>query len=196
MEKKADANRFSQFSFYKEKKSTQGSSSSGKGTAQGIFSIFSRGSESTEQDIESGNPRDEPTESTTLMSSIKAAVSKRALGLQDSISQTVDTGRNLKYFLIFLLIGGFLIFLSLLFLPVVVLSPHKFACLFTLGSSCILIGLGYYHGLGNFIRQCDKIRVIYFISLLLTLYSSIVIGSYILTMLFSVIQLFAMLFFL
>ena len=194
MEKKSDSSKFSTFSFYRQKKETELNRLASGQKKSNIFSYFTRSTESEiEADIESNG---QATEHTTLMSSLKAGITKRALGVKDSISQTVDTGRNLKYFMIFLLIGSFLIFMSLMFLPVVVLSPHKFACLFTLGSLCILIGLGYYHGIATFISQCDRIRVIYLCSLLMTFYFSIIYKSYLLVLLSCVVQLFAMLFFL
>ena len=191
MEKKQDSSIFSTFSFYREKKNQLDKLTESKKEG-GIFSYF-RKSEEPEMDIESGS---KPTEHTTLMSSLKAGITKRALGVKDSISQTVDTGRNLKYFAIFLLIGCFLIFMSIIFLPMAALSPYKFASLFTLGSVCILIGLGYYHGIYKFMTQCDLIRVFYICSLILTMYSSFVLGSYIMTMISSMIQFIALLYFL
>ena len=107
MEKKADASKFSTFSFYRQKKENElDRLASGKKKSSGLFSMFSRGSDDIEQtniDIEAA--RSAPTEQTTLMSSIRASITKKATGVRDSISQTIDTGRNLKYFMIFLLIG-------------------------------------------------------------------------------------------
>ena len=197
--RKEETSKFSNFSFYKEKKQNELDRLTGqKKQSKGLFSLFSSAEtdDNTDYDIESVVAPNGTDENTTLMSSIKAAVSKRALGMKETINNTVDTGRNLKYFMIFLLTGCFLIFLSLLFLPVVVISPHKFACLFTLGSGCIFLGLAYYHGLSNFVKKCDMIRVVYAISLVFTLYSAVFIGSYLLTMACSIIQFFAMMFFL
>ncbi|CAI2380355.1 unnamed protein product [Moneuplotes crassus] len=193
MDKKADSSKFSTFSFYKQKKANTLDKIEKKKTG-GIFSYLTK-TEEPEGDIEAGNTSP-PTEHTTLMSTIKAGITKKALGMRDTITQTVDTGRNLKYFSIFLLIGSVLIIMSIMFLPLAAVSPYKFASLFSLGSMCILLGLAYYHGFSTFLTTCDKFRIGYIFSLLLTMYSAFILGSYILTILSSMIQFVALMYFL
>ena len=151
MEKKADSSKFSTFSFYRQKKETELEKLAAPKKSGGIFSYFSKNNEEAIPDIESGELP--PTEHTTLMSSIKAGITKRALGVKEMADNTINQGRNLKFFLIFFMIGCFLIFLSLMFLPLAAISPYKFASLFSLGSFCILVGLGYYHGIYKFTSQ-------------------------------------------
>ena len=151
MEKlKTNAAKLTTFNFYKEKKENElDRLAAGKKQASGLFSLFTRqANESNEKpDLESAKQG----EGTPLMNTIKNGIMNRALGVKESISNTIDSGRNLKYFAIFLLIGIFLIFLSTLFLPVIVLSPHKFAWLFSLGSLSIFIGLAYSKNLDRFV---------------------------------------------
>ena len=123
---KTGAAKLTTFNFYKERKENElDRLAAGKKQTGGLFSLFTRqGKEGNEKsDLESAKQ----SEDTPLMNTIKAGIMNRALGVKETITNTMDTGRNLKYFAIFLLIGVFLIFLSTLFLPMIVLSPHKFA---------------------------------------------------------------------
>lgn len=67
--------------------------------------------------------------------------------------ELTSTVTNFKNFAIFLGIGVFLIFLSLTFLPLLPISPYKFASLFTLGSISIIFSLGVLKGFTNFIKS-------------------------------------------
>mmetsp|Transcript_24609 Transcript_24609/g.21834 ORF Transcript_24609/g.21834 Transcript_24609/m.21834 type:complete len:108 (+) Transcript_24609:23-346(+) len=69
-----------------------------------------------------------------LVSAFKQVWEKKSQQLRDTIEESVDTGKSYKYFAVFLGIGCLFLLLSLLFLPTIVFSPHKFAMLFTLGS--------------------------------------------------------------
>ncbi len=52
-------------------------------------------------------------------------------------SVTPPSAESMQYFAMLLVVGMVLIGMSLMFLPVVVLAPQKFALLFSLGSTCI-----------------------------------------------------------
>lgn len=153
MEKlKSGASKLTTFNFYKERKENElDRLASGKKESGGLFSLFTRQGKDGNDSSDIENPKQ--SEGTPLMNTIKTGLINRALGVKETLTNTMDTGRNLTYFAIFLFIGILLILLSTFFLPVVVLSPHKFACLFSLGSLSIFIGLAYYHGLKNFLSQ-------------------------------------------
>ena len=184
MEKKGKDSQY--FGFFGGNKEEEYGNIEADNKGKGLFSFFGK-SNNDKADIESFKQN----ENTPLMNTIKTGFMNKALGVKESISGTVGTGANYKYFAIFMAVGVALIFLSLLFLPVVVLSPHKFAWLFSIGSLWIFIGLGYYHGLMKFITQWDLIRLAFAASVFMTLFSSIILGSYLLCILFSIVQLFA-----
>lgn len=92
--------------------------------SKGLFSLFSTSNKGNNKaDVEAFTSN----QNTPLMNSLKTGFMNKALGMKETIAGTVDSGANYKYFTIFMAVGVALLFLSLLFLPVVVLSPHKFA---------------------------------------------------------------------
>ena len=73
-------------------------------------------------------------------------------------------------FLIVLFVGLCLLFLSLMFLPMVVLSPQKFVFMFSLGSFITIYSFIFYYGTNEFMKMifCQERRV-YTISFLASL---------------------------
>ncbi|KAI8815608.1 Got1/Sft2-like family-domain-containing protein [Fimicolochytrium jonesii] len=83
-------------------------------------------------------------------------------------------------------------------LPVLPLSPHKFASLFTLGSILAVSALALLQGPRSFFshiitKERLPFTAVYFVSMALTLYFSIGRHSYVLTIISSVAQLIALL---
>ena len=104
-------------------------------------------------------------------------------------------------FAAFLGIAALFFFLSFLFLPTFILSPHKFALLFTSGSICVLVALAFYHGPLKFVKKLftkEKwmFSAMYICSLILTLWASVIMGSYFLTLIAIIVQAVAMMWFL
>jgi len=54
------------------------------------------------------------------------------------------------FFVISVGIGAFLISLSFMYLPFIIIKPEKFSGLFMLGSLSVLYGIGLLKGFGNF----------------------------------------------
>ena len=129
-----------------------------------------------------------PNENIGLMGKLSASIKNKISTAKETVTQTANTGRNLKYFMMFLGVGALFFFLAFLFLPVIYLAPHKFALLFTLGSMSILSGLMFYHGPIAYLKRLFNketwfISLIYISSLIFTLYASLIVKSLILTIL-------------
>ena len=97
-------------------------------------------------------------------------------------------------------VAGLFLFLSLMVLPMVVLSPSKFVCCFSLSMCSMIVGLSLLKGVRVYIKDMfnAKNRVASFallISMLLSLYFSLIAGSYIWSIVFCVIMLNCLIFF-
>ncbi|XP_004139775.1 protein transport protein SFT2 [Cucumis sativus] len=115
-----------------------------------------------------------------------------------SATSNVPSGKALMYFGLFLATGVFFIFIAFtMFLPVMVLMPQKFAICFTLGC-CFIIGSffalkGPKNQLAHmFSKERLPFTVIFIGSMLGTLYVSMGLHSYILSVFFSVLQVLAL----
>jgi hypothetical protein len=97
-------------------------------------------------------------------------------------------------------VAGLFIFLALMVLPMVVLSPSKFVCCFTIAMCSMIVGLSLLKGVRVYIKELfsAKNRVAsaaLIISMLLSLYFSLIAGSYIWSIVFCVIMLNCLIFF-
>ncbi|XP_010928050.1 protein transport protein sft2 [Elaeis guineensis] len=119
-------------------------------------------------------------------------------GSFQNATSSVPSGKALMYFGLLLASGVFFIFVAFtMFLPVMVLMPQKFAICFTLG--CILI-IGSFFALkgpkNQLAHMCSKERLPFTLgftgSMVGTIYVSMVLHSYILSVLFSVLQVLAL----
>lgn len=120
-------------------------------------------------------------------------MNKKAQGLKDTIEENMDSGKSYKMFGIFLGIGCLFLFLAFLFLPTVILSPHKFAMLFSIGSMWMLISMAFFRGPATYTKRLFRrdqalFSISYLVSLFLTLYCSIIMDNYILTILSCAVQ--------
>lgn len=105
----------------------------------------------------------------------------------------------------FVALGGFgalfLVLAFVLFLPVLVVAPAKFALTFSIGSGLVIAALGALRGYGRLFKQLvatDRLpfSAAYVASLVLTLYCSLFVRSYLLSLLFCGIQVVTLVYFL
>ncbi|KAG9136505.1 hypothetical protein Leryth_014357 [Lithospermum erythrorhizon] len=115
-------------------------------------------------------------------------------GNLQSATSGIPSGQSLIYFGMLLASGVFFVFIAFaLFLPVIVLVPQKFAICFTLGCGFIIGSLFALRGPTNqFSHMSSRERLPFTLgfigSMVGTLYVSMVLHSYILSVLFSVLQ--------
>jgi hypothetical protein len=118
-----------------------------------------------------------------------------------SATSNIPSGKSLVYFSLLLASGIFFVFMAfMLFLPVIVLVPQKFAICFTLGCAFIIGSFFALRGPKNqFTHMTSKERLPFTLgflcSMMGTLYVSMVLHSYILSVLFSVVQVLALVYY-
>ncbi|KAL6553565.1 hypothetical protein OROGR_007407 [Orobanche gracilis] len=123
---------------------------------------------------------------------------KKLPGSFNSATSSIPFGQSLLYFGIFLATGVFFIFIAFtLFLPVMVLKPQKFAVCFTIGCAFIVGSFFALKGPKNQLsHMLSKERLPFTLgfigSMAGTIYVSMVLHSYILSVLFSVLQVLAL----
>ncbi|XP_047336996.1 protein transport protein SFT2-like isoform X2 [Impatiens glandulifera] len=119
-------------------------------------------------------------------------------GNLQSATSNFPSGKALMYFGIFLATGVFFIFIAFtMFLPVIVLVPQKFALCFTLGSGLIIASFFAMKGpMNQFAHMISTERLPFTVGFLGTMvgtvYVSMVLHSYILSVIFSVLQVMAL----
>ncbi|XP_021841846.1 protein transport protein SFT2 [Spinacia oleracea] len=119
-------------------------------------------------------------------------------GNLQSATSNVPSGKSLMYFGLLLATGVFFVFMAFtMFLPVMVLMPQKFAICFTLGCGFIVGSFFALRGPSNQLAHMStKERLPFSLGILGcmfgTIYVSMVLHSYILSVLFSVLQVFAL----
>ena len=105
-----------------------------------------------------------------------------------------EVEKSYTYFFIVLIIGILVLFLSLIFLPMIVISPQKFISLFSLGSLIVISSFIFIYGTEAF---CSKIfdtsrrfwAVIYLFSIILGMYFSFMKSFILISYICSVFQL-------
>lgn len=98
------------------------------------------------------------------------------------------------------LVGTLFIMMSLNFLPILLIAPHKFAGLFSFGSVTMLSSFAIFSGPQAFLKsmsQREKVPFssLYVIGLVGTLWATLVMRSYIFTTVFALVQAVALLYF-
>ncbi|KAL8469645.1 hypothetical protein ACS0TY_032479 [Phlomoides rotata] len=115
-----------------------------------------------------------------------------------SATSSIPSGKALVYFGMLLTSGVFFVFIAFtLFLPVIVLVPQKFAICFTVGCAFIVGSFFALRGpMNQFSHMSSKERLPFTLgfigSMIGTIYVSMVLHSYILSVLFSVLQVMAL----
>ncbi|TQD85978.1 hypothetical protein C1H46_028457 [Malus baccata] len=119
-------------------------------------------------------------------------------GSLQSATSNVPSGKALMYFGLFLATGVFFVFIAFTtFLPVMVLMPQKFAICFTLGCAFIIASFFALKGPKNQLaHMSSKERLPFTVgflgSMVGTIYVSMVLHNYILSVFFSVLQVLAL----
>jgi hypothetical protein len=130
-----------------------------------------------------------PKQSTNLFDDIEVGDGSSLLGkIKNNFQETVEVQISYKSFFITLLIGLVFIFLSLLFLPLIVLTPQKFLVLFSIGSFIIISSFIFIHGTAEYIKMLFNrerciFSVVYILSIIAGLYSAYFMNNYMLSLL-------------
>jgi hypothetical protein len=144
-----------------------------------------------------GSTGQQDEESAGLMNWASAKISSA----KSSVDDLANSRERFTTFAILAGIGIVCMILAFTFLPIVIISPHKFALMFTLGSGLMILSFSFLRGHSAFIKHLSSMDRLpfsasYLTSLVGTLYCSLVMGSYILTLIFSLIQVVALAYFL
>ena len=126
-----------------------------------------------------------------LLGSIADSV-KSKLSFATTVASTLYN-KNYKYFVVAFGAGAVLIVLSFMFLPLVVLFPQKFCLFFSIGSLSILVSFAFLQDPTEylkslFIGQNAAFSICYIVSLIISLYASVIAKLYILTLLATALQ--------
>ena len=135
---------------------------------------------------------------------VNSLVSKGTSSLTQSVTSTtafMPSGKQWAYFAGFMAAGGLFLSLAIfLFLPMLVIAPAKFATSFTLGCVCIMASFFALRGWKQqLVHMSAKERLpftgAYVGSIFGTLYASLWMKSYLLSIFFSGVQMFALLYY-
>lgn len=144
--------------------------------------------------------REAKDKATAAAGAAKDRLSQAGQSLTSLTALTMSPAKLAQFGGVFLL-GIFLISMSFSFLPILVISPQKFALLFAFGSMTLLSSFAILKGPQAFIQgllQKEKLpfSMAYVVGLVGTLVATIVLRSYLLTAVFSITQFVALLYFL
>jgi len=73
--------------------------------------------------------------------------------LEDKLVSLIQVEKNYPIFMVLILLGFFLVFISFLLLPLIITSPARFSLCFALGSVLILISFLFLNGTRNFFKK-------------------------------------------
>ena len=123
-----------------------------------------------------------------VINSAKQAAKEESASMMKSISEKIPSGRNFKFFVISLILGGLLFIAALLS----ILSVSNFTFFFTLGSICFLSAAAFLNGPKEYFKRVFRqekrvFTIIYFCSLIFSLFATLGTDSFILALLSCVI---------
>ena len=95
--------------------------------------------------------------------------------LKNKVLDIIEVEKSYTWFFVLIAFGGFFIFLSLLFLPIVIISPQKFVSLFSLGTLMIILSFIFIYGTKEYFNRLFATTRVLFTLLYLC---SIVLGIY------------------
>ena len=154
------------------------------------INIFNNNSQSN-----SNESLPQSNESTGLLRGVFGAIKTKFLGITESVAVEASSvyKRDYKLFGIIFAIGVLLLIFSLFFLPLIVISPYKFSIFFTLGSICIFASFSFLGDPWDYIvSQFEGGKAIfticYLISLVLSVYASLIAKNYIATIVVTSMQ--------
>ena len=113
--------------------------------------------------------------------------------LKNNVKNTFEVEKSYKTFFIFIFIGLGLIFLSMIFLPAIVLAPQKFVGLFSLGSIIILLSFIFIYGTSGYLEllfSASRVTftLMFLASLLVSFYFSFIKSNYIVSLICALVQ--------
>lgn len=171
-------------------------SSGGSAPPPGEQSVLQAWNEYSSGDAEAGLPLLPP-----ITGRIGDAARKAGATIRDAATSTanaVPSAGSLQTALLLFAAGGLMLFLAFFVgLPVLVLSPSKFALSFSLGNLLLIAGAGVLSGFGSLLSHActaerAPISIGYGLSAAGTLYASLVAHSYLLALLCSLAQVVAL----
>ena len=97
-------------------------------------------------------------------------------------------------------VAGFFLLLAIVLIASIVLSPAKFVMCFSMAMLCTMVGLAFLNGPRLYIKKLFEAKnliasCVLFSSILLSLWFSMIMGSYLMSLLFCVMQLNAIMYF-
>ena len=118
-------------------------------------------------DLDNNNTNENDSLKITTQSTLK----NEDEGMLSKIKNIFQVEQSYTRFLICLFVGICLMFLSLMFLPMVIFSPQKFVLMFSMGSFITIYSFIFYYGTNEFMNMifCHE-RRIYTISFILSLF--------------------------
>jgi hypothetical protein len=117
-----------------------------------------------------------------------------------AIFNCLPNTKSYMYAAVAFVVAGIFIFMSLMMLPMIVLSPSKFVCTFSLAMCSMIVGLSLLKGVRVYIKDMFNAKnrvasIALIISMMLSLYFSLIQGSYIWSIVFCVVMLNCLIFF-
>ena len=105
-----------------------------------------------------------------------------------------EVEKSYTIFFIVISVGTGLLCLSLIFLPLVLISPQKFVSLFSLGASVILLSFIFIYGTKDYCFQLFSssrafVSVLFIVSIFVGVYASFIKGFYLISLICAVFQL-------
>jgi len=120
--------------------------------------------------------------------------------IKSTIQNSFEVEKSYKIFFILLIVGMGLIFLSLIFLPVALISPQKFVSLFSLGSIVSLSSFIFVYGTAGYLellfsRSRVTFTLLFISSIFIGLYFSFFRGNYVVSLICALVQLITLIIF-
>ncbi|CAF3790775.1 unnamed protein product [Rotaria sp. Silwood1] len=114
-------------------------------------------------------------------------------GDNDPILPALSRKQRILGFMVCLVMGIFCLFLSSLFIPVIVIKARKFALLFSFGSLFFLSSFSMLWGPTNHLKHLTNVdrlpfSISYLVTLICTIYYSVLVKSYFFTIIFALLQ--------
>jgi hypothetical protein len=135
---------------------------------------------------------DAKSEGTSFFSSLGKKLS--SLNPITPIRSAADRTVRLRWFFLFFLIAMGCFGMALMFLPIVLLFPAKFALMFSLGSVCMQVAMSYLKAsfyeylVSLFTRNSLVLTALYFVSLAGCIWAALIQRSYLLVVFWTVIE--------
>ncbi|CCI50366.1 unnamed protein product [Albugo candida] len=143
------------------------------------------------------NGRLEPDVRDSKRRSFWPQTNRNVNGMRSDWLPTLSWNVRLKWFVVLLLMSAFFFSMALLFIPLIMLRPSKFALSFTFGSVCCMGSIAMLKGPMVYVNNLLQLHtllltIFYWITLGSTLYSCLILGNYMLVLISSFLQIFSL----